>query len=65
MKANRCKRALLGMLSLVLAVCLCASGCLLCAFAETADNGYTYIADSGKKTAQITGYSGSSHILKM
>ena len=65
MKAKRTRSFFVCALSFVLAFCMCASGCLFSAFADDKSNGYTYIADSGKKTAQITGYTGSSLILKI
>ena len=65
MNAIHTHSVLLRAVSAVLAFCLCASACLFAVFADTTDSGYTYIADSAKKTAQITGYTGSSHILKI
>ena len=65
MKAKQNRGYLFCALSVVLVFCMCASIFLFSAFAETADNGFTYIADSSKKTAQITGYSGTSHALKI
>ena len=58
-------RMLLIVLSALLAFSICASSAMLAAFAEPTDSGFTYISDAGKKTAQITGYSGSSLALKI
>ena len=51
--------SLLLAFSLILSVC-CAFGPV---FAEQTESGYQYIADNAKKTAQITGYTGSAHTL--
>ena len=48
----------------LLILCLMIGPCAPCVFAESAD-GYTYIADSAKKTAQITGYTGKSLTLTL
>lgn len=66
MSAKQMHSVLFRALSVILCLCMCASVCLLAVFAaDTVDNGFTYIADSAKKTAQITGYSGSAHSLKI
>ena len=55
MKKNLIRSTLCVLLSLVLALSVG-----LTAFADESENGFTYIADAGKKTAQITGYTGKS-----